>query len=264
MMSHCHKTLLLAGFLVTASVSVRADVPLERRFAYADRFQEERLFEEAIAGYAEAATFTEDNEQLARAHFEMGNCYKGLKEHKKALTHYMKVSEVYHGSRRADAMYEVATLCRDHLKKPGLAVKSLNALVGEFPRHTRASDALYDIGRIQERGDKYEEAIETYNRNVETYPKTEAAERSLAQVAEITLKRHKRPLDASEVWMKFGKMYPDSSTPALFNAAEILEKEGKFQEAIKAYEAFLEKHPSHKVSDTARKRRDGLIKKHGR
>ena len=258
------KGLAAVGLVLVVCAVAFGEVPLDRRFAHADRLQKEGLLDDAIEAYKEAASFTDDSEMKARAHCEMGSCLKKKRKYQDALVHYMKVFEVYRGTRRADALYEMAKLYRDCLRKPALAAESLDQVARLFPKHERASDALYESGQIKESRKEYEGAIEIYNRNVDTYPKSPAAELSLACVAEITYKRQNRPLDAVKVWEKFARMYPESLVPALYNAAQILEKQKQFKGAIEAYKAFMDAHPDHKLTPNARKRHDSLLAKYGK
>ena len=120
----------------------------ESRYGVGWTLQNQDRFDEAIQQY-EQVTEETDSETAAKARFMIGECYFAKKDHQAAAKHFLKAAYGYrHEEWSALAFFE-AGRCFEVLKDVDQARNSYQAMIKTYPKHVKAA---LDSRRLAELG----------------------------------------------------------------------------------------------------------------
>lgn len=146
------------------------------------------------------------------------------------------------------------------------ALASYKSLVKRYPVSVLASKSQRKIGRILEAAGEYDDAYEAYSTYLSKYPKGEDFEsvvESMFKIAKLFLEGEKKKIlgikiassmeRAQQMFEGIVKLAPFSkyAPQAQFNVGQSLEKQGKYPEAIVAYNAVVARYPTDDIADDA-------------
>lgn len=146
------------------------------------------------------------------------------------------------------------------------ALSSYKALVKKYPVSVLAGKAQLKVGRILESAGEYDAAYEAYATYLTKYPKGEDFEpvvESMFKIAKLFLEGEKKKIlgfkiassmeRAQQMFDGIIRRAPFSKWAPLaqFNAGQALEKQGKYPDAIIAYNGVVSKYPNDDIADDA-------------
>jgi outer membrane protein assembly factor BamD len=146
------------------------------------------------------------------------------------------------------------------------AAAAFRAVVHDYPRSREAPDAQFQLGKtLQKKGD-LDGAFKAYQFLLQKYPQTSHFEDSVAEeinIANAFLKGERVRVfgiptvpsmeKAEEMYTAILKVSPYSKHAAItqFNLGLAMQKQGKAQDAIAAYQKLLDKYPNSSACDDA-------------
>lgn len=235
---------------------------LSRGTFYVDNKQD---YQTAIQDYSKSIEF---NGKRAEAYYKRGNAYHNLNQTDKALIDYNKAIEV--DSENAEAYYSRGYLYLFKLKKYQAAIDDFNKVIELAPEiadgYNNRGVAYYNLkdyepaiqdyqkaielnpeliypygnlGRIYLEQKENEKAIEIFNRYISQYPNNELgyigySERSYIY---LQLEEYEKALIDADKIIEITPNIPDG----YIRKAHVYHSQGKYEEAIKAYNQGLAK-----------------------
>ena len=170
------------------AVTTRTEDPDERQKALAKK---QKLYEDAMSLYLEIIERDSKGKYAQRAHFQIGEIYKRSYEWDKANEHYQAIVELdptgYYAS---EAKASIAGILKNRqLITQELAnyqnYKALYDTEGTDESYDIAAQSLYKVAQSYEALENYPEAIATYERMVEEFPKHDKSVQAQNQVGNI-------------------------------------------------------------------------------
>ena len=241
------------------------------------RYKEARSRFEAFVKVADK----NDKETLSDAYNRIADCHFYQREFNTAAEYYAKAANTF--NRNADySLYRYAQIqaLKDNQVE---SANTYKRLISKFPGSPHTEQALYELGRSYIRQAKYSEAISTYDKLIASFPNSATARRALAESAmaynslddrENALKAYKEIIekypgseeamvaieDIKSIYVDMGRvdlfaeyvaetkgMQPVESSEIdtlTYIAAEKAYSRGNLDEAKKAFEDYLQKHPA--------------------
>ena len=128
------------------------------------------------------------------------------------------------------------------------AAKEMLRFVKEFPKHNKASIALFNAAAINEQAERTEEAIDLYESVIKRYPKSKQATESHMVLG--LLYESQTEFETAANYFEKMAAFPDvpQIADALFNAGSIRAALEQYDQAIGIFETFAKKFP--KAKDT--------------
>jgi len=144
----------------------------------------------------------------------------------------------------AASLFDEAT---DHER----AIKLLRRFVNERPQAEMIPRVLLRLGRSLQAQGRYAEAIEAYQRNLSTYPRSPFANAALIPLAECFMAQGpaheasaelalRRIIDDSTIYTPEAPEYRD----AMFLLADLLSGQGRYEESVAAIDEILQRYPN--------------------
>ena len=154
--------------------------------------------------------------------------------------------------------------------KTGKAFDTYRSVVKKFPLTTSAAMGQYKVGAIQKSKGEWVKAFDSYQDFVDNYKQSSAFDAAIASQFEIAKAsqtgEHKetfigisRKVQRSEVLKMYQSIidnapYSEYAPQAQYALGEVLEKDGKSNEAIAAYKKVVADHPDSKLAADAQYR----------
>jgi outer membrane protein assembly factor BamD len=164
----------------------------------------------------------------------------------------------------AEQMRKAETL--EAARNTGAAYKAYRALVKNYSQSALAPKAQRKIAMLLEQHGEYDKSFDAYSVYLTKYPRGEdfdAVVEAQFKIAKLFLEGQKRKVfgvpfapsmaRAQEMFEGILKRAPFSKWAPLaqFNIGQTFEKQGKYPEALAAYQAVVSKYPSDAVADDA-------------
>ena len=125
----------------------------------------------------------EEKESVSDAYNRIADCHFYKRDFEKAEEYYVKAANTF--NRNADySLYRFAQIQSLKNYQDG-CLSTLQVLVNKFPESSYTEQALYEMGRIYIKQEKYTEAINTYDKLIASFPNSKTARRALAERAMI-------------------------------------------------------------------------------
>ena len=126
------------------------------------------------------------------------------------------------------------------------AAKEMLRFVKEFPKHEKASIALFNAAAINEQAERTEEAIDLYESVIKRYPKSKQATESHMVLG--LLYESQTEFETAANYFEKMASFPDvpQVADALFNAGSIRAALEQYDQAIGIFETFAKKFPDAK------------------
>ena len=146
------------------------------------------------------------------------------------------------------------------------AYKAYKALVKRYGLSLLAPKAQYKVGLLLQRHADYDKAFDAYTTYVTKYPQGgdfDAVVEQMFKIGKLFLEGEKKKVfgvpvassmtRAQAMFETIVKSAPFSKYAALaqFNVGQALEKQGKYPEAMKAYQVVVSKYPGDAIADDA-------------
>lgn len=199
---------------------------------------------------------------------------------------------------QAAAKLSLAGLLTEDLKEHDAAIQVYQAIVDSYPGSPEAWEAYLRLPKLAEKRDKFQLAVDTYERIILLYPDREEAFLSLKSAARVLREELDKFPEAVAVLFRLADNYKDArgaealmlaaeiyrkdlkdqageikvydrlaadfgkdplAPKALFAAGEIHEKAKDFDKARSYYSAVTEKYQQDPLAKKAQKRLDGLL-----
>ena len=223
----------------------------------------------------------DDRETLSDAYNRIADCHFYQRDFNTAGEYYAKAANTF--NKNADySLYryaQIQSLKDNHTESQN----TLKRLISKFPDSPHTEQALYEMGRSYIKQEKHREAINTYNKLIAGFPNSTTARRAMAERAMIynsigdrdnALKAYKEIIekypgseeamvakeDLKSIYVDMGRvdlfaeyvagtsgMQPVESSEIdtlTYIAAEKAYSRGELEEAKKAFEEYLQKHPA--------------------
>ena len=147
-------------------------------FKVKDYDQAAASFQKFIAGHK-----GEPSDKLGDAYNRLADCYYINRDYSHALAGYEKAFNlnIYDPDY---ALYQVA-VCQGLQKGQEQKINSLSKLIQTFPESALVDDAVYELGRTNERINRYNEAIHHYMDLLQEYPQSSFCPKAMLQLGLI-------------------------------------------------------------------------------
>lgn len=120
---------------------------------------------------------------MADAYNRLGDYYFQKMKYDQAVENYQQAYNM-HIFEADYALLQIA-FCQGLQRKHTEKIDNLNRLLGDFPQSEYADDALYELGRANERLGKNFDAVQQYQKLVATYPESSYYRKALLQLGLI-------------------------------------------------------------------------------
>ena len=152
-------------------------------------------------------------------------------------------------------------VCLVRLKQYAEAINAFDAVLSQYPKFEMLQETYLNLGWSQyclaQAGDqnRYGQAIETFGKLAESYPKGKYVDQALFYRAESLYALGKQR-EAAIAYGKFVTGYPDSKLrpDALYALGVALEEMGQWKQAEKSYGMFAEDYANHGLFDEVQMR----------
>ncbi|MCM2268071.1 MAG: tetratricopeptide repeat protein [Elusimicrobiales bacterium] len=169
------------------------------------------------------------------------------KEYLAARVAYDRLIAVYPGSAvQPRAKLSLAGVLADNLKEYDRAIAVYLDIVDSYPGISEAWSAYLRLPQLAEKRDKFQLAVETYERIILLYPEKPEAFTSYQAAARVLREDLKKPADAIAALGRLADKYKDArGVDALLLAAEIYRKDLKDPAGeVKTYDRLAAEHPA--------------------
>jgi TolA-binding protein len=177
---------------------------------------------------------------LQSATFKQALAYEKEEKFEAAATSFMAFQKQFPTNGNADRAVYNAMLNYYKVGKIEQAIDAGNLLINKYPKSTMVVDTLASVGSTQETLAKFEEAAKLYHRLASQFPQDKRAAPAMYNAA--ILYKGINQLDQSVALLReLGQRFAGSPMAAEANMtlAEILERQGRFPDAIHAYQNFV-------------------------
>ena len=177
---------------------------------------------------------------LQSATFKQALAFEKEEKFEAAATSFMAFQKQFPTNANADRAVYNAMLNYFKVGKIEPAIEAGNLLISKYPKSPMVVDALATVASTQETLAKFEEAAKLYRRLASQYPQDKRAAPALYNAA--ILYKGINQLDQSVgILREFGQRFPGApmAPEANMTLAEILERQGRFPDAIHSYQNFV-------------------------
>jgi len=148
----------------------------------------------------------------------------------------------------------------------GRALGAYRNIVRRFPQTLEAPKAQYKVGFLHEQNGDFEAAFRSYEQLIKNYPRSDDFESSIESMFRIatlyldgerirlmgvpimaSMDRARKMYQAVIAAAPFGRFSP----LAQFNIGQTYERQGKYSDAVKAYQEVVRKYPLSDIADDA-------------
>ncbi len=253
-----------------------------KQLEYAEAFEEKEDLKGALREYKKLVKYFPTSSEAATATFRMAVCYEELDKPDKAFKVYQQVLEDYPSFPEPQEIlrrqYAIARDYYEGKRRPlwliklrlftarGTAIEYLNKLVEVAPYSDLAAKAKLNAAELQQAKKQFDEAIESYQFVMEHYPKSEAAEAALYQMAMCYYEKALRArFDEESIslantnFRTYVAQYPEGrfvkeareklvsldekKAKGAYEVGRFYEKKKAFQSALMYYSEVLQRHP---------------------
>ena len=219
------------AFEEAEAVSTRSDDPDQRQKA---RTEQQRLYDKAKTLYFEIITQDAKGKYAQRSHHQIAKIYKKFYEWDKANEHYQAIIDLdptgYYASEAKSGIANIRKN-RETIRQERANYQNFKALYDTEPSdktYSTAAEALYKVAQAYESLENYPEAINTYERMVQEFPKHGKAVQAQVQIGNIYFYKLYDYTNSGgwgafvAVVQKFPDTYEADQTTVLLKKAEML------------------------------------------
>ncbi len=224
----------------------------EARFNHAMCYYGKEEFDKALEKFDK---FEEDYRATSKlihsARFYVGMTYFGMADLEKARAEFLNVVDLEIEDLSPEAQFNIGQTYFAG-QKYDEAIEAYQKTVEKFPESKSAEYALFFIGNALQKQDKNEEAIERMEQAIEEHPDSEHVPRYQAYIAEI----YRGMGDTEEAVNNYRKIadndeyYYDLRRSAQYRIGKIYEDGNLFDKAIEEYEKLLKDFPRYHTAPT--------------
>jgi outer membrane protein assembly factor BamD len=273
------------------------DSPKEQ-FDWAMSFYDAKDYKRAAVEFEKLVKHYEYSEHASKAQYYVGLCYEQMGKYYAAFQNYQKAVENFPHIENIDEViereYNIANLysAKDNPKVLGTdimtatdrAVEIYKKVVENAPYGRLADKALFNMGSTLKKADRYDEAVEAFQKIVDDYKESDLAARAQYEAAYCAYRSSLKPAYAAEPTEKAIKAFEDFSKETtdkqlteeadatlrrlkdkaaekLVMTAEFYERIGQHQSAVVYYKEVLEKYPQGAFAEKAAGKIEELEKK---
>lgn len=201
-----------------------------------------RQFGEAIEQYNKA--IKKDNIDQDYAMYQKAQCYAALGQYQKKINVLNDLIRLYpNSSHSANAKYQIGEAYMV-LNENTKAISYYTDVVKNYPNSAYAKEALAKTGLIYYKIGNDDKALEILDRVVRKYPGTEEAKSALSNIRNIYINRNQADdFFAYTRDIPQGNISLSAKDSIVYQAAENVYLDGRFPEAVKSLQNYIEKYP---------------------
>ena len=207
-----------------------------------DCFYVTRKFGEAIEQYDNA--IKNNNIDQDYAMYQKAQCYAASGQYQKKISVLNDMIRLYPtSSHSANAKYQIGEAYMI-LNENTKAIFYYTGVVKDYPNSAYAKEALAKTGLIYYKIGNDDKALEILNQVVRKYPGTEEAKSALANIRNIYINRNQ--VDDFFAYTRdipHGNISLSTKDSIAYQAAENVYLDGRFAEAVKSFQNYIEKYP---------------------
>ncbi len=193
-----------------------------------------------------AKTYNQDSELTQKAEYEIADCFYQMGNEKEAMNRFKALRSKYPDSGlTAEIMWWLGEYYYRH-NDLSLSRRYFSSLIQDFPKSNLIADAYYALGSSYEEEAKHEEALENFKKVIEM-GKTDLAGQAAIAIADLHVTIGKTDLALSEYQNAVTK-YPHLVNLIYPKIANLFYKLGNFQEAIDYYRKSLDIVPAREMA----------------
>ncbi len=268
---------------------------------YARQLEKNGHYKKACKQYDALVRKWHESQEAVRAQYEYAKLLEKRKKYQKAFDEYQYLATFYAGRYNyEDFLNKELTLAnkvRDQrhlkyltgkgIKTPSDAIPMYKKIIKNAPEWKHADEVLFNIGDIQEKDGKYDEAKDSFEKLLLEYPESELIDNAAYRCAYCAYKySNKKPRDrvicrdALTAQADYLNNYGDSKENVVkvqqymkelkdrlvkmyFDTAEFYDKTGHFKSALIEYNHLVKKFPDSSYTGKAIERIDFINKKIG-
>ncbi len=191
------------------------------------------------------------NSGLPAALYEIARVYERLREYAKAKNIYQQITQNHAGSSEAKkallSSSRMAILA--HIDNKTDASAAIEQLITDFSSHSELPSSLYDIARRYERAKLYKDAENLYQRIIQQYGGSPAAEQARLGVRRSQALSHIESKDYEQAVPVINSMLVDFAghpdlPEALYDIGIRYERAGQYQQARDVYRQITQGYPT--------------------
>lgn len=228
-------------------LSTNTTKPIENFYEKANALMLENSYKEAVSNYLNAILIDRNN---AESYYELGICYKNLKQYAKAIKYLETASELKENY--YEAFYEMG-IC--HLSE-GIPCGAIKNFIRAIQINPDKPDAVLQLGIAHELCEEYDLSLMIYQKLIENSPEFIKAYEHKSTLL-MKLERYK---EAYKILNQVQKINPDYKS-AFAGMGVCLEKLGKLPQAQRFYIKYLTSAPFSKEAAFVKNRLNKLRNK---
>jgi len=185
-----------------------------------------------------------DHNDIADAVYEIADEYREVKKYEKALGFYKQIVDSWPESEEAmDSQEDVAKLYIELGDDPN-AEAAVEKLIAKFADRDEIADAVDEMADEYKDAKKYDKALELYKYVVKTWPDSEQAMGSQADVAKLYIELGDDPnaeaaVDKLKLIAEFGDRDGEAIADAVDEVADAYREVKKYEKALELYQYYV-------------------------